>query len=362
MAKLYGREYTKNQILELVGDISQVCYAKPVKLTDGNQEGVDAVLVSTGSGLSFMVLPGRGMGISNADFKGSALGWMSSTGEIASAFYEPEGLGWLRGFYGGLLATCGLTYIGAPCEDNGEELGLHGRASYTPARNVWVDGKWDGDDYWVWVQGKIREATVFGENLVLTRKISAKLGDSKIFIEDTVENLGFERTEHMFLYHFNIGFPLLDEGSEFIAPSISVTPRDEEAAVGQEDYYKVSAPVPGYKEKVYYHELASLPDGSTKVGLINRNFNNKQGLGIYIAYSKKELPNLVQWKMVGQGHYVMGIEPANSWVSGRDLARKDGTLKYLEPGEKRSYKLEIGVLESQEEIEKLTREIKAIKE
>lgn len=150
--------------------------------------------------------------------------------------------------------------------------------------------------------------------------------------------------------------------SEFIAPSISVTPRDEEAAIGQEDYYKVSAPVPGYKEKVYYHELASLPDGSTKVGLINRNFNNKQGLGIYITYSKKELPNLVQWKMVGQGHYVMGIEPANSWVSGRDLARKDGTLKYLEPGEKRSYKLEIGVLESQEEIEKLTREIKAIKE
>ncbi len=76
--------------------------------------------------------------------------------------------------------------------DKGKSLGLHGRASNIPARNVYVDGAWDGDDYWIWATGKVRESTVFGENITLTRKISAKLGVSKIFIEDTVENLGFE--------------------------------------------------------------------------------------------------------------------------------------------------------------------------
>lgn len=361
MVELYGKQYTRKEILECVGDISQLCYAKPVKLSGGKQAGVDAVLVNNGSGLSFVVLSGRGMGIGNADFKGNSLAWISSTKEVASTYYEPAGQGWFRGFYGGLLTTCGLSYMGAPCEDNGEKLGLHGRVSYIPADNVWVDSKWDGDDYWVWVQGKIRETTVFGENLILTRRISVKLGESKIFIEDTVENLGFEKTEHMILYHFNMGFPLLDKESEFLSPTISYMPRDEESAKGQRDYHKVAAPIAGFEEKVYYHEISSLIGGSTKVALINHKFNNGEGLGLYIAYSKKELPNLVQWKMTGQGHYVMGIEPANAWVGGRDKARKDGSLKFLQPGEKRHYHLELGVLSSQKEIEGVIREIQDIK-
>lgn len=67
-----------------------------------------------GSGLSFNVLTGRGMGISSADYKGNSLCWLSSTGEVAPEYYEPETTGWLRSFYGGLLATCGLTYVGGP--------------------------------------------------------------------------------------------------------------------------------------------------------------------------------------------------------------------------------------------------------
>ena len=55
------------------------------------------------------------------------------------------------------MTTCGLTYAGAPCEDQGEPLGLHGRASYTAATQVETGAQWVGDRYGVWVAGKIRE-------------------------------------------------------------------------------------------------------------------------------------------------------------------------------------------------------------
>jgi len=94
MTKLFGKEYSKKIILENVGDISQICDIKKVKLIGGNREGVDAVLFKTGSGLNFSVLPGRGMDFSDADYKGIPLCWRSSVGEASGAFYESEGGLW----------------------------------------------------------------------------------------------------------------------------------------------------------------------------------------------------------------------------------------------------------------------------
>jgi hypothetical protein len=74
------------------------------------------------------------------------------------------------------------------------------------------------------------------------------------------------------------------------------------------------------------------------------------GFGFYLRYRKKELPRFIQWKMVGEGHYVCGMEPATNLVTGRDKARAAGELRYLEAGEKREYHLEIGVLATAEEI------------
>ena len=42
---------------------------------------------------------------------------------------------------------------------------------------------------------------------------------------------------------------------------------------------------------------------------------------------------------MGEGRYVMGIEPANCGLAGRASERKSGTLDILEPGEKRSFDL-----------------------
>ncbi|MBD3183795.1 DUF4432 family protein [Candidatus Poribacteria bacterium] len=358
MAVLYGKEYSKKELMAKIGDISQIAGVRLYQLSDGNQKGTDAVDFRTGSGFAFTVLPGRGLDISYAEFNGQPLCWRSHTGEIGPAFYEPAGLGWLRGFYGGLLVTCGMTNAGSPCVDEGKELGLHGRMSYIPAKNVWADGEWQEDDYIMWVQGKVHEAVMFGDNVILTRKILAKMGESKLYIHDMVENRGYESIPHMYLYHINGGFPVVDENSVMLSPTKTAIPRDADAEVDSENYFKFQTPTPEFSERVYYHDMVPDSEGYVYSALVNKQFRQGQGFGFYVKYLKSQLPKFVQWKMNGVGTYVIGMEPSNCWVEGRDKERDRGTLQFLEAGEKREYNLEIGVLESNEMIDDLESKIK----
>jgi hypothetical protein len=70
------------------------------------------------------------------------------------------------------------------------------------------------------------------------------------------------------------------------------------------------------------------------------------GIGLRWTYDKVNLPHLFQWKMMGQGQYVLGVEPANSSGMGeRAAARESGDLPSLAPGESRRYELELEVVE-----------------
>ncbi len=353
MATLYGKNYSKRELLERVGSISQIAGIKKVVLADGKAKGVEAYVVRNGSGLSFTVLAGRGIDISHADCCGKSLAWLSPTGEVASAYFEKDGLGWLRSFNGGLLTTCGLTQVGAPSVDQGSELGLHGRVSNIPAEQVCYSGKWVADDYVLTIEGQVREASVFGENLLLTRRISTKLGENRILIEDTVENQGHEETPHMILYHINGGFPAVDEASELLSPTVSLRPRD--AQVSTENFNIFEPPTAGFAERVYYHEMASDADGTVVTALINRRIGD--GFGFYVSYSKEQLPFFTEWKMNGLGTYVVGMEPGNCHAEGRAKEREYGTLQTLSPGEIRNYRIGIGTLESSEEIRALEERI-----
>ena len=52
--------------------------------------------------------------------------------------------------------------------------------------------------------------------------------------------------------------------------------------------------------------------------------------------------------MLGEGTYVIGMEPANALVIGRDKERKWGTLQYIFPQEHRRFELEIGIMVGEE--------------
>ncbi|MBC7235336.1 MAG: aldose 1-epimerase family protein [Chloroflexi bacterium] len=354
MAQLYGRVWSKEELLKRAGRMSQLGDVRLVELQEGNARGVRVAQFQTGSGLEFEVLLDRGMDIGACKYRGASLAWESSTGPAHPAYFERGGLGWLRTFHGGLVTGCGMTSAGAPSSDAGEELGLHGRLSHTPATNVWADGAWRGDDYEMWVRGHMRETVVFGENLTLVRRIWAHLGESRLFLRDLVTNEGYITTPHMMLYHVNFGFPLLDEGTELISRSTQVTPRDEVAAPGLDAHARYEAPIQGYAEQVFYHDMVADAEGYVTVILANRGYDNGRGLGVYLKYRQAELPRFTQWKMVGAGTYVTGLEPANCRVEGRAAERQRGTLQFLEPGEQREYLLEIGVLDGNAAIDAAT--------
>lgn len=355
MANIFGKQFTKKDLLERVGNISQIGGAREVRLQGGFEDGVEAVEFRTGSGFYFLAVPSRGLDITIAEHNGRSIAWRSAAGEVAPAFFEEPGLGWLRSFPGGLVTTCGLTYAGAPCEDEGECLGLHGRFSHTPASNVWVDGAWEGDDYVMWAQGKMRESRLFGENVLLQRKVWARLGENKFWIDDVVTNEGPRTVPHMILYHINGGFPAVDTGSLMISPTRSATPRDADAEIDKEHYYLNDPPTRGFKERCYYHDMAPDSDGFVRAALVNKNMPDGGAFGFYVKYNINELPKFTQWKMNGEREYVVGLEPANCWVQGRAMERERGTLQFLEPGETREYHLEIGVLDGIEEVAELER-------
>ncbi len=356
MAQLYGREWTRTELLARVGDISQIARIKPYRLIEGYEEGVLALDVTTGSGLTFTVLASRGLDVSSANYNGRSLAWRSATTDSHPSYFDHEGengRGWLRAFYGGLVVTCGLTWAGANDTDNGQQYGLHGRISNTPATNVHWDGFWEGDDYYLVITGKMREATVFGENLQLTRTITTKLGSSSFYIHDEVENLGFKPTEHMMLYHINIGFPAVNDNAEIISTSRSAVARDPIAEALLDKCYQLQPPEAGFQETCYFHDLTTDAEGYATAAVVDRETESGQGkgFGVYCLYKPSQLPRFIEWKMMDAGTYVVGMEPANCLVMGRPNERTAGTLQVLQPSEVRTYDVEIGVLAGEKAIE-----------
>jgi len=348
--KIFGKEVSREEIQQKTGDISQLGEINYYEMLDGVKRGVRAIDIKSPCGLDFTVLPDRGMDISRFTYRSIPIAWRSATRETSPVYYENRGAEWLKTFYGGLITTCGLTTMGLPSVDEGEELGLHGRISNIAADRVLADGCWEGDRYKMWVQGRVREAGVFGNKLELSRKITTWMDEPGIIVEDTVENIGSQPSPIMMLYHVNIGYPVVDEGAELLEAEASVTPRDDEAKDGYKDFNKFTTPVRGFKEKVYFHDISADPEGNCNAAIVNEGFGNGTGIGIWMRFNKDNLPVMLQWKNMGMGEYVCGIEPGNGTAGGRKAEREKGTLKFIEPGESQRFRLEFKVLKSIEEI------------
>ena len=346
MPPLFGRRIGKLDLLKRAGDLSQVAGIRMMTLADGPEAGVRIADVRTGSGLRFQVTLDRGMDLSVAEYRGIPLAFRTPAGDVHPSRYEPAGRGWLRTFAGGLMTGCGMTYLGSPSTDGGADLGLHGRLSHLQAAGVSASESWEGDECTLRLSGTLRECAMFGENMLLTRSIETAVGHSLITIRDTVRNEGHGRTPLMMLYHINAGWPLVDEGARLLLPAAKTVPRDPAAEAGLGEARVCSGPVPGFAEQVFYHDCAPDDKGFAEALLENRALS----LGLSVRFRRKELHRLAQWKMMGEGTYVMGIEPANCGVGGRESERRAGTLEFLEAGEERSFEVHIGVIDGEKEI------------
>jgi hypothetical protein len=342
MLHLYKKDWSRQELIRHTGQMDQIAGIRLLEDADGNESCSRLLEVWTGSGVSFNFLPDRAMDSSACQYKGMSLTWKSAIGDSHPAYYEPAGTGWLRYFQGGILVTCGLDTFGLPVWEGAEELGQHGQISGLPAREVGYQAGWVGQDYRLEASGVVHQMRVFGENLLLQRRISTSPGSNKIRIDDSVTNEGLSSHPHMLMYHINIGFPLLSQEAHFTLDAAETWTEDEASAKGLADWKVFQPPTPNFQEQNFFHS----PVAGSK-GWVNAELENPDlKLGLQINFNARTLPYLHEWKMMSKGSYILAIELMNcNLLGGRAAKCAHRTLPYLQPGESCNYALEIEVVE-----------------
>ena len=310
-----------------IGHESQLYGVEEVRLVGGRGDGMRLLNIKNGKGLELTLSADRCADISRLSLCGVNFGYFAPCGYVAPTYYDHVGAGFLKSFTAGFLTTCGLSAVGSPCVDDGEETPLHGTISNTPAEivNYWTDDKY------IHVMARIRDAQIFGRQLLLDREYLVSLDSNEMTMTDTVTNIGAREVPLQMLYHCNIGYPLLDEDTELSIPSVEVTPRNAHAAEDIQNCLKMEKPQPGYEERCYFHKM----QGEAKVAV----YNKKLSKGLIMSYDSNVLKYFTEWKMMGVHDYVLGIEPGNTLPDGRDVMRAKGLLEMLSPGEKKTHSI-----------------------
>jgi len=201
--------------------------------------------------------------------------------------------------------------------------------------------QWIGDEYHIRLRGTTEEAQLFGTKMRLEREISSILGSNSLKITDTVTNFGYKKTPYTILYHINLGYPLLSEYASLVIDPVESIPATEIADSGINEFRTFTKPQPGFFEHVFYHKLRAEKNGSTSVRLQN----SKEGIALDIKFNINQLKWLTQWKMMGQGDYVLGLEPCNVPTRNRVVLKEQNLLPWLEPGETVTNSVEISLSE-----------------
>ncbi|MEG0144880.1 MAG: aldose 1-epimerase family protein [Clostridia bacterium] len=320
----------KSELFEMrkrVGNLNALYGVTDYVLNDGAAKGVRVFHLRNGKGLDMTIAADRGLDIPFLSYKGVNMGFAAKTGMRAPGLYQEEGVrGFLKQFNAGQLTSCGITYAGAPCVDEGRTLGLHGPYSNTPAAEVSARTEFVGDEAVIRVSGSVREACVFEENMLLSRQITVSTERDEVEVVDTVENQGFATQPVMMVYHINFGYPMLDEGTRVYTNAASVAPRDAWAKDGPGVYGVMDAPEVGRGEQCYFHTAF---EGDTAFAMVH---NEKLGLAAIITFDKGAFPLLCEWKCMMAGDYALGLEPTVAGVMGRAYAREHGMMPTLEAG------------------------------
>ncbi|MCS5714150.1 aldose 1-epimerase family protein [Herbiconiux sp. CPCC 205716] len=368
--EIFGQQLSRRELEERTGDLSAVAGIRSVVLDDGVERGVRALQLRTAAGLELEVLVDRAFDFGSARLRGTPFGWRSGNGFRHPGLHEHSdegGLSWLRAL-DGLLVTGGLDHTLFGGEVGAEHYayppkqsvshGLHGRLTAIPARLLEAREIVDPEtgDSVLRVVGEVVQATSFGEHLKLTRTVELDFTGREIRWHDVVENLGFERTPHMFLYHLNIGWPFVDEGTRLVAPIAKTLWSSDSVAEQGVSYRTLPAPQPGFVEQVFEHELVAGADGRHRVALIAADDSR----GVEVSWSSEGMPHFFEWQNLRSGQYAVGLEPSTHHVDGDAAARENGSMVWLEHGERREYSTIVRVLDGEAETRASVEAIRAI--
>jgi hypothetical protein len=371
--QIHEKNYSKYELMRRVGSLAQVGGVQLLSYGEGHSRGLRGIEFRTGSGFRFVVIPDRGFDVGFAEYQGVGLCWLPPKLLAGPWFYEGDldGTTWLRVGLGGLFNTAGLVSIGTPEEVDTARFGFtqrmtahygtHDRIAVTPASHFTFGDEWVGDRCLLWAEGIVRQDIAYGENLSVRRRLESELGGNAFRMVDVVTNEGWFPTYHQRLYHFNAGFPLVNDGAEVLAAVVEEPAAmhfSTEGPAGSPEgavWRSVTAPQPGFTHEGYV--VAVRPDerGWVTVAIVNRELRPELGgLGVYLRYDSATLPVYIAWRMMREGLYALGMEPATNPFGNPKALEDQGYAVVMQPGEERRYELEYGILLGGEAIEQFS--------
>ena len=286
-----------------LGNRAQMLFAKDIIIDEKR-----CVLVENGP-LEILFNKDNALDIVWVRYRGANISFLSKNGlnDGARAFGG--------NFEGGFLYTCGMDSISSCVPDKP----MHGSLHYKRCDNVYSYEK-DGR---IFVCGDVRETALFGKNLLMRR--SYEITDSTLLINDTVINESYTPADYVLLYHVNYGYPFLDECLVMDIPSAKVEMKSENSRRHAEDMLRITPPIDGADECVYYHTLRE-----GRIKLTNPELN----ISVQMSYDTRDLPITYEWKSMISGDYALGIEPATARFD-------DFKMQTLAPQQSRNFKIKI---------------------
>ena len=311
----------RNRLPALTGAMRQLASVRGIVLDDGPERGTHALAFSTGGGLDFWVLSDRTMDIGPLWHRGVPLAWQHPSGFIAPGLHASSGdrgTGIERSL-SGFLVTCGLDNVRQP-QDGAP---LHGSLPLTPARITSRGEDWRAATPCVFAEGEIVQAHLSGACFRLIRRIEAPVGGRRLRILDRVDNIGPEPAATRILYHFNFGFPAVEEGTE-----IDLDGREIFAAGG---------PGAGAPQVTCHRSQAA---GRFRAQLRRPARGAWTGISVAIEGPVASLPFVQIWSDPRPRRNILAIEPANCE---RLETGESGEGQVLDPGQSWTADLEIRV-------------------
>lgn len=304
---MFGQPTTKAALRPLAGDLRQLASVRRITLDDGPERGIRALAFSTGAGLDFWALADRSLDIGPLWFRGTPVAWQGPAGFVGPALTntQDDGRRGLERSFSGLLVTCGLDHIRKPPQGT-----LHGHLPFTPARVTAYGEDWDRPDPLLFCQSEITQSRLNGETLRLHRRIEAPVGATTLSIRDRIENLGAEPRPLALLYHFNFGFPALQDASQLTLNGIALD---------------TTAPccLPAGQRQARVALTSPLPEASFTTT---------------IAFDATTLPYLQIWQNPAPSTRILSLEPC---TSERLPGGHSGPEPFLEPGAHRDFHVEL---------------------
>lgn len=309
-----------------------------VQIEDGPGRGQRLFLVRNALGIAFEIAVDRGFDISSATWRGINIGWNSANGLPwpPNSVDAEDGVGFYRNL-DGFVVTCGLDHIGAASRADASHFihkhrkeifhPLHGRISSQRAQISGYGIEWGSEQPVIWLDAVVRQSAIFGENLVLHRRISVPVFGNTIRIDDVVENGGFRPTPHALLYHVNFGYPFLDAHTKLsgdLDDSFIATFNAEDKQP-HDDFVD------------YFQEVAIVAkDTATSISLTNGVLMD--GIEATIRFSRAALPDFGVWRAYQSGIYALALEPMRRRDVGDEVKEGPGTLS---PGQTATSWLEL---------------------